>query len=82
MHESSLARRLTERALREAQAHGGGRITVIRVRMGPEEHLDGRALAFWMEAWARGTPAEGAQVLVTQSPVSGVLLESISLEEA
>jgi hydrogenase nickel incorporation protein HypA/HybF len=69
-----------------ARKEGGGRVTRIRVRLGPLSHFTEAHFREHFEDAARGTVAEGAEVDAvlgddpTAADAQGVVLESIEVE--
>lgn len=64
MHESSLARQLLGVVLEHAQKGGGGRVTRVEGWVAETEALDPKALSVHFSALARGSVAEGAELVL------------------
>ncbi len=60
MHEFSIVQSICEHALREAQAHGGGRVMSITCRVGVMRQLVPELMQTAFEVSTGGTPLEGA----------------------
>lgn len=71
MHEMSLAIRIVEVAVLEAEKAGARTIDQIEVEVGQLAGVMAEALAFCLDAAARGTRAEGATFALTQIPGQG-----------
>ena len=82
MHEYGIARDIVRQAAAEAKGCGAGRITALRLRVGPGAAVDLEALIFGIQAAASGTVAEGAVVELAEAPGSGIILVSLEVEEA
>jgi hydrogenase nickel incorporation protein HypA/HybF len=63
MHESSLGKQLVRVALESAG--DAARVRTVRGWVAETEHLDAEAIAFHFAAHARGTRADGAELLLT-----------------
>jgi len=62
MHNLAMAQDILEAALIEAEKYNGKRIKVISVKIGDETLMESDSLQFCLEAMAKGTIAEGAQI--------------------
>ena len=72
MHEASLVHALLSQVDQLARSHGGGRVTTIRVQVGP---LSGVEPLLFDEAFRRlapGSIAERAELIVDYVPLGGV----------
>jgi hydrogenase nickel incorporation protein HypA/HybF len=70
MHELSLAQELVERLEEVARREGAVRIVSIRLVLGALSGVDLDAFEFAFPEVARGSLAEGAELLVEERPVS------------
>ncbi len=68
MHELSIMQSALSLALEQAQRAGGGRVHVIRLRIGALSGVVPDALEFAFEALAPGTPAERARLAIEHVP--------------
>lgn len=68
MHELSLMEAVRDLALEQARAHGGGRIAVIRLRIGSLAGVEPEALRFAHGVVTAGTAAEGAALQIEAVP--------------
>lgn len=69
MHELSLAQSILWAALDEARKVGGRRISLIRARVRESSHhTEDSSLQFCLEAVAKGTIAEGAEIEIEHIP--------------
>ncbi|WP_236243729.1 hydrogenase maturation nickel metallochaperone HypA [Streptomyces sp. CC228A] len=68
MHELSIASAIVERAAEVAQAHGGGAVSAVTVRVGELSGVVADALAFSFEVVREGTPLAAARLLVEEVP--------------
>jgi hydrogenase nickel incorporation protein HypA/HybF len=86
MHETGLVRDLIRRIGQAAEANGAERVVGVQVRLGALSHLSAAHFREHFEAESRGTPAEGARLIITESTDSAdpqaqqLLLESLDLE--
>lgn len=62
MHELSLAQRLLDQALDEANNHGVDEIETLTIELGAATHVVPRQLDFCLDAVAEGTTAASASV--------------------
>jgi hydrogenase nickel incorporation protein HypA/HybF len=69
MHELSIAIRVIDLATGHLQAAGGGRVAVIRLRVGLLSGVAPEALRSALALAAEGTPLEAAAVEVEEVPV-------------
>ncbi|WP_416139599.1 hydrogenase maturation nickel metallochaperone HypA [Halomonas sp. HK25] len=69
MHELSLCRSLVRQASRVAAEHGAPCIRCVRVRIGPLSGVEAELMREAFPLASRHTPAEGAQLEMTTSPV-------------
>ena len=85
MHEKALMDDLMAKILGVAAAEGGARVTRITVWLGALSHFTPEHFREHFEDAARGTAAEGAEVVATldEDPTDpraqGVVLESVSV---
>ena len=85
MHEKALLDDLMAKILGVAAAEGGARVTRITVWLGALSHFTPEHFREHFEDAARGTAAEGAEVVATldEDPTDpraqGVVLESVSV---
>jgi hydrogenase nickel incorporation protein HypA/HybF len=86
MHETGLVRDLIRRIEAAAAAHGANRVSGVRVWLGALSHLSAEHFREHFAAEARGTPAEGARLTVTESTdprdprAQHLVLESLEME--
>jgi len=86
MHEHALMNDLMRKIEAEAEAAGGGRVTVVRVRLGALSHFTVEHFREHFEDASRGTVAEGAEIEAeirtdpTEPEAQGVVLESLDVE--
>ena len=71
MHEMSLAIRVIEIAILEAEKAGARTLDEIEVEVGQLAGVMAEALSFCLDAAARGTRAEGAEIVLIQVPGQG-----------
>ena len=69
MHELSIAISLIEAATEEAEKHGGAKVCAVHLRLGPLSGVEKDALLFSYGLAAEGTPLEGSQLIIEDSPV-------------
>lgn len=67
MHEMSLAESVREIVEDTARAHGGGRVTVVRLEIGRLAQVEAEALRFGFEVVQRGSLAEGARLDIVET---------------
>jgi hydrogenase nickel incorporation protein HypA/HybF len=70
VHELSIAMSLVEIASEQAAEIGGPRIEAVHVRLGALAGVVEEALRFSFDAAARGTPVDGARLVVEGVPVA------------
>lgn len=70
MHESSIARQILTAAVEQAREAGAGHVRAVRGWIAETESLSADSVAFHFEACARGTPAEGARLVLTVSRIA------------
>ena len=86
MHERALMTDLMRKIEAEAEAAGGGRVTMVRVRLGALSHFTVEHFREHFEDASRGTVAEGAEIEAeirtdpTEPEAQGVVLESLDVE--
>ena len=86
MHEQAVMNRLMAAIEAAATAEGGSRVTGIRVTLGALSHFTPEHFREHFEDAARGTVAEGAEVVATlatdptEPDAQGVRLESVDVE--
>ncbi|WP_287788186.1 hydrogenase/urease maturation nickel metallochaperone HypA [Acidiphilium sp.] len=86
MHETSLVRDLIRRIEQAAAAHGAARVSGVRVWLGALSHLSAGHLREHFVVEARGSPVEGARLVITESDdltdpdAQHLRLESLDLE--
>lgn len=68
MHEAGLANRFLTAALEEARDRGASRVMAVGARIGELHGVVDRHLAGFFEAMTRGTPAEGARLVIERVP--------------
>ena len=87
MHEKALMDDLMAKVLGVAAAQGGVRVTQVRVWLGALSHFTPEHFREHFDDAARGTAAEGAEVVATldddvaDSRAQGVVLESVSVAD-
>jgi hydrogenase nickel incorporation protein HypA/HybF len=69
MHELPVARSILEIVLRHAQANRVQKVEVIHLKIGALSDLEGEWLQSYFDHLAKGTPAEGATLEVSRSPL-------------
>jgi hydrogenase nickel incorporation protein HypA/HybF len=88
MHEQALMRDLISRIAAVAEAEGASGVTRVTVRLGALSHFTPGHFCEHYHNAARGTIAEGAEVVAvldgdtTDRNAQGVVLESVEVEEA
>ncbi len=75
MHEMSLAQALVEHAAELAHQDGCNRVLAIDVRIGALSGVMRDALEFCFPAAARGTALDGAELRVTEIPLTALCRE-------
>lgn len=70
MHELSVCRGLLSQALAIAQQHQAQGITCITLRIGPLSGIEPSLLSSAFDTASVGTPAEGAALMIENSPLS------------
>ena len=68
MHEMSLMESVREIVDATARAHGGSRVTVVRLRIGALASVEPRALRFAFDVVMKGGPAETAALEIVSTP--------------
>ena len=85
MHEKALMDDLMAKILGVAAAQGGARVTQVKVWLGALSHFTPEHFREHFDDAARGTAAEGAEVVATigddigDPRAQGVVLESVSV---
>lgn len=69
MHETAIAHSLVELAATAARAHGAGRVTCVRCRVGTMRQIDEAMLRDAFEMVAQGGPCATATLAVEQAPL-------------
>jgi Zn finger protein HypA/HybF involved in hydrogenase expression len=64
MHESGVADDILEAVLARAAAANASEITTVELEVGQVPRVSVEALSFWWDQVSRGTPAEGATLIV------------------
>ncbi len=72
MHEASLASRFVDATLAEAAACGASRVLSAGARVGELHGVVDRHLVAFYESMTRGTPAEGARLVIERVPATAV----------
>jgi hydrogenase nickel incorporation protein HypA/HybF len=86
MHERALIEDVTRKVQELAAADGAERVTRVQVRLGALSHFTPEHFREHFDDAARGTVADGAEVVATLDPDIGagyaadVVLESVELE--
>ena len=86
MHERALIEDVTRKVTELAAADGAQRVTRVQVRLGALSHFTPEHFREHFDDAARGTVADGAEVVATLDPDIGasyagdVVLESIEVE--
>ena len=62
MHEFGIADGVVKHALAEAEKHNAKRVSMIKVRVGGKTHITADAMTTCIEAVAKGTIAEDAEI--------------------
>ncbi|MEC7761624.1 MAG: hydrogenase maturation nickel metallochaperone HypA [Pseudomonadota bacterium] len=68
MHEMSLAEGMREIIVDNARAHNAARISRVRVEIGRFAGVEKDALSFAFDVVMRGSPAEGAELIMLDLP--------------
>jgi len=71
MHELGIMETAVQMAVDTARAAGARRVLVLRLRIGTLSGVVPEALHFAFDVVCRGTPAEGATLLVETVPAAG-----------
>jgi hydrogenase nickel incorporation protein HypA/HybF len=80
MHEMSLLRGLLHQIEALACRNSAGRVTVVRLKLGPLAHIEPDHLREHFAQTARGTVAEGARLdIETSEELHELTLESIDI---
>jgi hydrogenase nickel incorporation protein HypA/HybF len=69
MHELSIALSIIEGAEEEARRQGGGRVSAVRLRVGPLSGVVREALEFSYELASEGTQLEGSVLHIEEVPI-------------
>ena len=69
MHELSITQSILDIALQAAAARGGGRITAIRLAIGPFSGVVPDCVQMYLDVLAKGTAAEGARIEARRLPL-------------
>jgi hydrogenase nickel incorporation protein HypA/HybF len=69
MHELSVCQALVQQLENVSAANGGGRVELVRLRIGPLSGIEPALLRHAFPLAAAGTIAEGAELFVEPSPV-------------
>jgi hydrogenase nickel incorporation protein HypA/HybF len=72
MHEVSVMQSALEIALEQTRANGGSRIHKMTLRIGAFSGVVASALRFAFDVVTEGTPAEGAELVIEDVPLSCV----------
>ncbi len=86
MHETGMVRDLIRRIDQAVAANGAVRVLGVQVWLGALSHLSAEHFREHFEIESRGTPAEGAQLTITESTdetdprAQRLMLESLELE--
>lgn len=83
MHEMSLAEGIRRIVEEQAAAHGVARITRLRLEIGRFAGVEKDALAFAFDVVMRGSPAEGAELVVIDLPGQALCydcMETVEIE--
>lgn len=80
MHELGLVEDLIREVALQAKGKGAKRVTKIIVSMGGLEELTGESFSFWFESLSKGSPLEGAELIIQTSDQEGVYLKSIEMD--
>lgn len=86
MHETGMVRDLIRHIEQAVVANGAVRVLGVQVRLGALSHLSAAHFREHFELESRGTPAEGAQLTITESADAAdpraqhLVLESLELE--
>jgi hydrogenase nickel incorporation protein HypA/HybF len=80
MHEMSLLRALFHKIEALAERNAPGRVTVVRLKLGPLAHIEPEHLREHFAESARGTAAEGARLEIeTTEELHELTLESVDI---
>ncbi len=82
MHESPVARELVQAAANTIDTNERGRITRLKINLGPDGGYLPDSLEMHIRAVAIGTPVEGAEIEITQVLNGGPELVSLDVEES
>jgi len=81
VHETSLLKNLMRQIEETARQSGGGRVAVVRMKLGPLAHIEPDHLREHFEEAARGTVAEHARLdIETTNDWHELTLESVDVE--
>jgi len=80
MHELKLVRSLLDDLLKRAEEEKISKISGITIKMGEFTELNEEIVKFFIENNSKGTPAEGAGVLIEKSPARELRLVSFEGE--
>ncbi len=70
MHELSVTRSILGIVLRHAQANGAEKVVTVHLSVGALSDLEPEWLQQYFDHLSRGTPAEGAELRVSRSPLT------------
>ena len=69
MHELSIALSMIEMTTQEVQRHGASRVSALHLKLGPLSGVVKEALQFSYEVACQGTPLEGSQLIIEETPI-------------
>jgi hydrogenase nickel incorporation protein HypA/HybF len=75
MHELAVTKSILKLALDQAAEHGGGQVLKIHLLIGEMRNLEEDWIQRYFDYISKGTPAEGAVIKVTKSPVNFLCLD-------
>ena len=82
MHELSIALSMIDMASEEVVRLGGGRVTALHLKLGELSGVVKEALNFSWEIACQGTPLEGSQLVIEETPGRELEVVALELEEA
>lgn len=80
MHGSKLVKDLVDKALDVARENRARRVKKVSVKMGLDSHLTLEDFSHLFKVFSRATILESAEVSVSKTHESGLILESVDLE--
>ena len=81
MHSLAMAQDILKASLDEAKKHGAKQIKIISVNIGDSHFTESDSLQFCLEAAAKGTIADGAQIEIKLKDSTAGSLEHVFISE-